>query len=124
MPNHFHRIVVINPPLNDLKNNPAIPVEAATRAALDTVDPTPGRTGTSRRPILGEIIGAFKSLTTNAYIQGVRNDGWEPFDNTLWQRNYYEHIIRNEVELNRIREYLMNNALQWAMDTENPNNLS
>jgi len=40
----------------------------------------------------------------------------------LWQRNYYEHIIRNETSLLRIREYIVNNPLQWAFDRENPAN--
>ncbi|MFN3472142.1 MAG: transposase, partial [Aquificaceae bacterium] len=39
----------------------------------------------------------------------------------VWQRNYYEHIIRNEEELNQIRQYIINNPLKWEMDMENPN---
>jgi putative transposase len=69
---------------------------------------------------LSEIIGAFKSLPTNAYIKGVRNDGWKPFEKTLWQRNYFEHIIRDEDELNRIRQYIIDNPVQWVLDNENP----
>jgi len=38
----------------------------------------------------------------------------------MWQRNYYEHIIRNEASLNRIREYIINNPLSWESDQENP----
>jgi hypothetical protein len=38
----------------------------------------------------------------------------------LWQRNYYEHIVRSEEELNRYREYIQNNPMQWEMDEENP----
>jgi len=38
----------------------------------------------------------------------------------LWQRNYYEHVIRNEDELNKIREYIQNNPLKWDLDKENP----
>jgi putative transposase len=38
----------------------------------------------------------------------------------IWQRNYYEHIVRNEAELTRIREYIVNNPLQWENDGENP----
>ena len=38
----------------------------------------------------------------------------------IWQRNYYEHIIRNDELLNRIREYIQNNPMQWAFDRENP----
>lgn len=73
------------------------------------------------KPALGHVIGAFKSLTTNAYIQGVRENGWPPFDKRVWQRNYYERIIRNERELNAIRQYIDANPANWAMDRENPN---
>ena len=38
----------------------------------------------------------------------------------FWQRNYYEHVIRNEIELNTIREYIVNNLAQWEIDDENP----
>jgi hypothetical protein len=38
----------------------------------------------------------------------------------VWQENFYEHIIRNEKELNRIREYICNNPLRWLYDSENP----
>ncbi|MEK7821426.1 MAG: hypothetical protein AAB260_00115, partial [Planctomycetota bacterium] len=37
-----------------------------------------------------------------------------------WQRNYYEHVLRNEDKLNRTREYVLNNPLQWQFDRENP----
>ncbi|MEJ5264491.1 MAG: hypothetical protein WHT29_04165 [Bacteroidales bacterium] len=40
----------------------------------------------------------------------------------IWQRNYWEHIIRDERELNRIREYIIHNPLQWESDSENPEN--
>ncbi len=59
-------------------------------------------------------------MTTNEYIRGVKQSGWPPFRGRLWQRNYYEHIIRNDDELRRIREYITNNPLQWALDRENP----
>ena len=65
---------------------------------------------------LGEVIGAFKSLTTNAYIKGVRNINWLPFDKRLWQRNYYEHVIRDEVSHCFIAEYIENNPLKWKED--------
>jgi len=60
-------------------------------------------------------------MTTNEYIRGVKQNGWSTFPGKLWQRNYYEHIVRNENELNRIREYIMNNPLQWELDRKNPN---
>ena len=68
---------------------------------------------------LGDIIGAFKSLTTHEYIMGVKNNDWTPFEKRLWQRNYYEYIIRNEYYLNRIRQYILNNPKNWNDDRNN-----
>ncbi len=67
-------------------------------------------------PDLGTVIGGFKSLTTRSYITGVHDLGWEPFDQQLWQRNYYEHIVRNEDDLNRIRDYIQANPVRWMDD--------
>jgi hypothetical protein len=64
-----------------------------------------------------DMIGAFKSLTTNDYIYNVKNNHWKPFNSTLWQRNYYEHIIRDEKSYNNISEYIVNNPLNWKDDT-------
>ena len=73
------------------------------------------------RPTLGRIIQWFKTMTTNAYIRGVENEGWQPFPGRLWQRNYYEQIIRDEDELNRPRQYILDNPANWPTDEENPN---
>jgi REP element-mobilizing transposase RayT len=59
-------------------------------------------------------------MTTNEYIRGVKTLGWPPFPGRLWQRNYYEHVIRNENALNRIRQYIADNPAQWDDDDENP----
>jgi hypothetical protein len=59
-------------------------------------------------------------MTTKRYADGVRRLGWEPFRGRLWQRNYYEHIIRNEKSLNRIREYILTNPMRWELDRKNP----
>jgi len=69
---------------------------------------------------LTRVIQAFKSLSTNEYIRGVKAQGWEKFDGTLWQRSFYDHVIRNDQDLFRIQEYILNNPLQWALDDENP----
>lgn len=63
----------------------------------------------------------FKTMTTNAYIRGVKQHHWPAFPGRLWQRNYYERIIRDDGEFNRIREYILNNPAKWEMDRENPN---
>ncbi|MGK5093961.1 hypothetical protein WDW89_18350 [Deltaproteobacteria bacterium TL4] len=88
-------------------------------------------------PILGEHIGSplhagehigsplhavvqwFKTMTTNEYIRGVKSYNWQPFNKRIWQRNYYEHIIRNENEYNRIAQYIMGNPQTWGDDQLN-----
>lgn len=72
---------------------------------------------------LGRVIQAFKSLTTHTYINGVNNHGWHPIPGRLWQRIYYEHALRNEEELNNVREYIMYNPARWAEDENNPVNI-
>jgi REP element-mobilizing transposase RayT len=80
------------------------------------------RAGTRPAPTLGEITGAFKSITTNEYIRSVKTKNWPPFNKHFWQRNYYEHIIRNDAELNKIRQYIITNPAMWEADEENPKN--
>jgi len=97
MPNHFHCIIELNgQPQNGQPQG---------------IAPT-GKT-------VGDIIGAFKSITTNEYIRGVKNLNWEPFNNRLWQRNYWEHIIRDEKSYNKISEYIKNNPINWNIDKLN-----
>ena len=65
------------------------------------------------------VVQWFKTMTTNEYIRGVKTNGWRRFDKKLWQRNYWEHIIRNENEYQRIAEYMINNPIKWNMDKLN-----
>lgn len=126
MPNHFHGIVVITD-----KMGRATPGRAPTRGAPTTPTRDSDSVGATLvvaqndrpDPVLGEIIGAWKSITTDEYIRGVHELNWQPFDGKLWQRNYYEHIIRNERDLNRIREYITANPANWNEDAENPKNI-
>ena len=69
------------------------------------------------------IVHRFKSFTTAEYRNGVRQNNWPPFNDRLWQRNYYEHIIRSEEEVDHIREYIINNPLKWEYDENNPANI-
>jgi REP element-mobilizing transposase RayT len=69
---------------------------------------------------LGRVVQAFKSLTTHEYIAAVKAHGWPIFAGRLWQRNYWEHVIRDAPDLNAIREYIANNPLRWVLDEENP----
>lgn len=69
---------------------------------------------------LPNVVHRLKSLTTNRYSEGVKYDNWPPFNKKLWQRNYYEHIIRNEDDLRDIRDYIQYNPLRWAVDDLHP----
>lgn len=115
MPNHFHGIIVIIEPVG------ATLVVAQEMDAQNFVDALNNRASTRPAPTLGDMIGAFKSITTNEYIKGVDNKNWKQFYKRLWQRNYYEHVIRDENDLNRIRDYIQSNPMNWDEDEENPN---
>ena len=109
MPNHIHGIIAINEP-----------VGASVVSAQDNSMATGERATTRVAPTLGDVMGAYKSLTTIEYSRGVTTWGWQSFDRRLWQRNYYERVIRDGRELDRAREYIANNPMQWALDSENP----
>lgn len=71
----------------------------------------------SEKPFsLFDIIQHFKSMTTTEYIKQVKLNNWQPFHRKLWQRSYYEHIIRDEKDYLKIAEYIENNPLNWALD--------
>lgn len=106
MPNHIHMIIhIVGAGLVPARGD-----RATTRVAPTAVT-------------LGDIIGAFKSLTTHEYILNVKNNCWKPFDKRLWQRNYYERIIRNEEEYVKIKEYIKLNPMMWERDRNNLNNI-
>jgi REP element-mobilizing transposase RayT len=75
--------------------------------------------GTTRGPRLSEVIGAFKSLSAIAGNRALGRNG-APF----WQRSFYERIIRNDAELERIRAYIANNPYNWNEDENNPDHVS
>jgi len=62
-------------------------------------------------------------MTTNEYIRGVKDGIWLPFDKTLWQRNYYDHIVRNEKELDAIRTYIHFNPEMRENDQDHVQNI-
>ena len=65
---------------------------------------------------LHRVVQWFKTMSTNEYIRGIKTLGWPPFHGRIWQRNYYEHIIRNEHSYQRISEYIVTNPARWAED--------
>jgi len=108
-----------------------MPAGNSIEPALDnSMNRGPGGRGQARGPAptavnvarmsLGDVVHRFKTMTTKRYADGVKHSGWPPFRGRLWQRNYYEHIIRSEADLNRIRRYVEENPLAWGTDEENP----
>jgi hypothetical protein len=71
---------------------------------------------------LPKIVQWFKTMTTNEYIRMVKGEGYRPITQKLWQRNYYERVIRNDTELSRIREYILGNPMKWIEDENHPQN--
>lgn len=108
MPNHVHGIVIVTT---------RIKTRAPTRGAPTGNDePDVGVPLVGTLNHVGEMVGAFKSLTTVEYIRGVNENHWPCFPRRLWQRNYWERIIRNDQELQDTREYICNNPAQWEWD--------
>jgi len=106
LPNHIHTILWLKNPLNDNKETNLFYPDNKGRSILPAVS-------------LGQIIQAFKSITTYKYIIEVKKKNCIMFDRRLWQRNYFEHLIRTERSLKRIREYIVNNPARWEFDREN-----
>ncbi|WP_417383863.1 transposase [Gimesia sp.] len=67
-------------------------------------------------PSVATMIQWFKTMSMNEYIQGVKQQEWRPFSKRLWQRNYYEHIIRDEDSYHEIVEYIRSNPQNWGKD--------
>ena len=57
-------------------------------------------------------------MTTNDYIKSVKENHLKPFDKKLWQKSYYEHIIRNEIDYKEIAEYILNNPKKWELENK------
>ena len=94
MPNHFHGILIIQP-------------------RRDRSRPVP--TDVLKIKSLSELIGAFKTTSSKR----IREDGLACFK---WQRSFYDHVIRDDEDLKRVREYIQNNPLKWVLDEYNPAN--
>jgi REP element-mobilizing transposase RayT len=103
MPNHVHGIVVL--------------VGAAPRGRpVSGQAQGPAPTTVS----LSDVVQRFKTITTCRYAIGIRGLRWPSFRGRLWQRGYYERVIRDENEVHRIRRYIQENPAHWATDVENP----
>ena len=116
MPDHVHGIIVLvraaprGRPVNENIMNRETPEQGQPRRVA--------RTGLLLS--LPDIVHRFKTMTTKLYTDGVKQHGWPAFPGRLWQRNYYERIVRNEIALNRIRRYIINNPMKWEHDRKKP----
>ena len=95
MPNHLHGII-------EISNPTVFPAE---------------RDADRKNKTLGRMLGAFKSEATNAYIAGVKERDGQPFNKKLFQRDYWEHIIRNAEEYRNICGYMACNPSNWRGDS-------
>lgn len=102
MPNHIHAIIIITEKIKSGRTQGSAPTNKLK---------------------LSDVVQYSKSLTTKKYIENIKQNNWKSFDKKLWQRNFYEHVVRDEKDLNKIREYIINNYLKWDEDKENPNNI-
>ena len=112
MPNHVHGIIALL--AGHLGPGP---VPAEERQRMLAMDPP------VQQVPLHEAVKRFKTYTATLYGQGVRGERWRPYAGKLWQRNYYEHIVRSAKSLGEIRYYIINNPLRWQYDRENPRRL-
>jgi len=132
MPNHIHGIIYLSSPHtcngNDNRaicNNDNVGAGPRACPVIEGKSYKQGNHGGIAPTLsLSDVVHRFKSFTTATYRKCVEKFNWPLFPGKLWQRNYYEHIIRNENDLNRIREYILNNPLQWDNDKNNPVNFN
>jgi putative transposase len=121
LPNHFHGTLIITDVSRRGGSRTALQeiqephladgnIEGFDRGGSRTAP-----TGVEHVKPLGGVIGAFKTVSTKQINLNRQTPG-----QVVWQRNYYEHIIRDELELARIRNYILDNPLQWSTDQENP----
>jgi len=132
MPNHFHCIIE-NIELGNnielgahvgapLRGRPQNNVDPQNNIELDDIidpqnnDSKYGLHNKKYNATIGNLVDWFKTMTTNEYIRGVKQSCWKRFDGKLWQRNYYEHIIRSTEEYERIAVYINDNPAKWPED--------
>ena len=135
MPNHIHGIIEIvdnvgadsisalptsdsisaHERMNEIEriNNHECVIEHASQRVVINSNK---RADMESAPTLSKIIQSFKRHTTIQYIKMVKNGTCPPFNKRIWQRNYHEHIIRNDADYERVATYTINNPLTWEND--------
>jgi len=129
MPNHVHLIlIIVGAGPRACPDNPRVrPIYDGNILSGSTqgshIGSTQGSTPTKLTPTVGEYVKRLKTLTTRIYIENVKYNNWPSFDKRLWQRNYYERIIRNEEEYLKIKKYIKSTPIMWERDRNNPKNI-
>jgi putative transposase len=114
MPNHIHFVI------ENIGSVGADPCVCPRNNDVNADDFGNRRTGEHAGSPLQKIVQWFKTMTTNEYIRNIKENKRQSTNGKLWQRNYYEHVIRNESDQNRIRQYILDNPARWADDENNP----
>ena len=104
MPNHVHGVIL----LEDEPNGPSVGAGLQPAFARDEA---------SRRHGVPEIVRAFKTFSARR-INRMRASTGAP----VWQRGFYDHVIRDQDELDRVRTYILDNPRKWSEDSDNPDN--
>lgn len=103
MPNHIHCI------WRNVGADPCVRPNASNNTPC-------GILGEHMGSPLHQVVQWFKTMTTNEYIRNVKHHHWPAFNKRLWQRNYYEHIIRNQRSYEEISDYIVTNPIRWEKD--------
>ena len=140
MPNHFHCIIEIvehnadaqlldtqlsGDNIDNFDNNVITQIETTECTATNesiihfTTDDKYGIHNKKYGATIGDVMDWFKTMTTNAYIRGLKEMNWRRYDAKLWQRNYYDRIIRDWEEDVRISTYILENPEKWNNDKFN-----
>ena len=122
MPNHIHGIIASN--IVGARSPRPIEAEHSISPTVGARSPRPtentkNHTDEIRSPPLGKIIAYFKYQSTKHINQHHNMPGTR-----IWQRNYYDHVIRDDTDLQRIRQYIQDNPMKWALDQLHPDNPS
>jgi putative transposase len=114
MPDHLHGLIILNTSTIST-TSPANGQEQALRPAISNSGTAAGDDIKPRAVVsLGRTMQAFKSITTLKYSDGVRGFGWAPFNGKVWHRNYHDHSVRSQPELDAIRRYIKDNPGKLA----------
>ena len=105
MPNHMHGIILLG--------------TGGAKSQRPTIHSRPNRRGEVSSPALGQVVAYFKYQSTK-YINQHR----EMPGTRIWQRNYYDHVLRGDTDLQRIRQYVADNPMRWELDSLHPDNFS